>query len=124
MPAGPPFDYCQEKQDLADAYVAGGWIEAGDAIPSMAGLAIYIGQARRTVYKWAKEYDAFAETHERLMGAQERELLNQGLRGNFNAPLAKMVLGKHGYSDAVTQDHKSSDGSMKPTAPVYNIVRE
>ena len=42
-------------------------------------------------------------------------LIDGGLNGDFNAPFAKMLMSKHGYSDKVEADMKSSDGSMSPT---------
>jgi len=45
---------------------------------------------------------------------QERVLLANGITGEFNAAITKLVLAKHDYSDKVSQDVTSSDGSMKP----------
>jgi hypothetical protein len=38
------------------------------------------------------------------MKLQESKLLNEGLKGNFNATITKLILTKHGYSDRIEQE--------------------
>lgn len=115
---GRPTLYTPERVDAAWAYVNGGWIDAGDKVPSIAGLACEIGVHRETCHNWAGEDgNAFFDILKVLAQKQERELLNNGLDGSFNPPITKMMLSKHGYSDRVETDHKSSDGSMTPKEP-------
>jgi len=88
----------------------------GDLIPSIAGLACVLGITRETCYAWSIDprKAAFSDILKELGQRQERALINGGLGGSFNAPIAKMIMTRHGYSDKVETDHTSSDGSMSP----------
>jgi hypothetical protein len=116
-PVGRPSEYTPEKLALARMYLEGGWQEQGDAVPQIAGLALAMGIERQTVYAWAKHEDKpeFLYIFTRVQALQERGLINNGLRGDFNPAIAKMMLTKHGYSDKHEVDNTSSDGSMSPT---------
>ena len=123
MPSGRLTDYCPEIVEKAWKYVDGGWIEAGDKVPSVAGLACEIGIHRETCYDWARDKEkAFSDILKAIAKKQERELLNNGLSGVFNPPITKMMLSKHGYSDRVEQDITSSDGSMTPRPVTVNMT--
>ena len=122
MTTGRPTLCTPELVEKAWEYVTGGWKDVGDPIPSVAGMACEIGVHRETLRLWGKdENSAFFGILSRLSEMQERELLKGGLVGGFNAPIAKMILTKHGYSDRVENDHTSSDGSM---TPVFKTVYE
>ncbi len=70
------------------------------AIPTIAGLALRLSVARSTVYEWAKDKDSeFSDIYEQLMAKQEERLIDGGLKQDFNSPMTKLMLGKHGYSD-------------------------
>jgi hypothetical protein len=116
---GRPSQYTPKIVKAAWEYVNGGWITAGDKVPSVAGLACEIGVHRETLRLWAADEDnEFFGILREIAQRQERELVNNGLTGDFVAPITKMMLTKHGYSDRVEQDHTSSDGSMSPQKPV------
>ena len=126
MPAGRPTSYTPEIVEAAWSYVNGGWKDEGDIIPSVEGLSVVIGIARSTIYKWSKEEDKeFSDILDDLLSRQGRTLLNGGLSGEMNSTISKLVLGKHDYSDKVSQDNTSSDGShggvvninLNPVAP-------
>lgn len=70
-----------------------------EVIPSIAGLSLFLGVSRSTVYEWAKQSEEFSNTLDDLLGTQEVSLLNGGLRGRFNAQISKLALANHGYSD-------------------------
>lgn len=116
MPAGRPTVYGDNILKLARGYLTT-FKDMGDVVPSVAGLACVLGVTRETCHAWARDpsKEEFSHILWELAQRQERELLNNGLAGNFNAPITKMMLTKHGYSDRVEQDLTSSDGSMKPT---------
>lgn len=77
------------------------WKELGDAIPSIAGLAVYLDITRETVYDWAKQEDKkeFSDIVSKIATKQELALINGSLNGKLNARISGMLLGKHGYSD-------------------------
>lgn len=113
-----PTKYNEEKLALARLYLEGGWEEQGDAVPQVAGLALAMGVDRSTVYDWASHDDKvdFSYIFTRVQALQERQLINNGLLGDFNPAITKMMLTKHGYSDKLEADHSSTDGSMSPKA--------
>ncbi len=110
-----PSEYSEDIVAKAWAYARGGWLEVGDKVPSVAGLACEIGIHRDTCYAWADDDDKeFSDILKEIAQIQERTLVNSGLSGVFNPPITKMMLSKHGYSDAVDTRHTSPDGSMTP----------
>lgn len=124
-PVGRPNTTAQEQAERCETarkYLLGDWKEFGDVIPSLAGLACYMGKTRETIYAWRDADKNFSDIVLSILAMQERQLLNGGLSGDYNATISKLVLSKHGYSDKVEQDVTSSDGSMTPKAPVYKIV--
>lgn len=119
MTAGRPTSYTKKLVEAAWEYVNDGWITAGDKVPTVAGLACEIGVHRDTCHAWAKDEEKeFSDILQAIAQKQERELVNNGLTGDFVAPITKMMLTKHGYSDRVEQAHTSPDGSMSPQKPV------
>ena len=108
--------------DLALEYLNHGW--GGDAVPSISALALYVKHPRMTLYKWRNSFQEWAQVFETILAMQERELINKGLRGEFNPTITMRMLCRHGYAEKVESDHTSSDGSMTPTVPTYKIVKE
>lgn len=99
----------------AKEYLMGGYEAVGDVVPSVAGLACYLGVSRKTVYEWVKESVDLSDTLEGILAMQENKLINKGLNGDFNPTITKLMLANHGYSEKQEVDHKSSDNSMSPT---------
>ncbi|EMI4428851.1 DNA-packaging protein [Providencia rettgeri] len=99
----------------AKEYLMGGYETVGDVVPSVAGLACYLGVSRKTVYEWVKESTDLSDTLEGILAMQENKLINKGLNGDFNPTITKLMLANHGYSEKQEVDHKSSDSSMSPT---------
>lgn len=120
---GRPTDYTEELVARSRVYLTS-YYDMGDPIPTVAGLACVLGVTRTTLYKWAKDQDKaeFAYILEELAQRQERALVKGGLLGEYNAPITKMMLTKHGYSDRVDSDHTSSDGSMTPKDAAASIL--
>lgn len=75
--------------------------ECKDALllPSVEGLAVKLGAARSTLYKWADEHSEFSDILELLLSQQAAQLIQNGLVGNYNATITKLMLTKHGYKD-------------------------
>ena len=108
----------------AKKYLKSAWITEGDAVPSLVGLACYLDISLKTIhnYKNDESTDAdFLHTLEMIDNHQHRQLLNGGLKGELNAQIVKLGLFNHGYSDKAQVDNTSSDGSMTPHAPVFNL---
>lgn len=119
MTAGRPTKYSEEILTKSEDYIAN-HLKYGDPVPTIEGLACELDLSRPTLYDWGNKHPDFSYILEKLMSKQGRKLLAGGLTGEFNAPFAKMMATKHGYSDRIEQDHSSSDGTMRPT--VIEIV--
>ena len=100
----------------AEEYLLGGYETFGDVVPSVAGLACYLGKHKASMYNYAEQSTEFFDTLEAIKTVQENKLLNGGLTGSFNSTIAKLMLSNHGYSEKQEIDHQSSDGSMPPQA--------
>ena len=68
-------------------------------LPSIEGLARYLGVARSSVYKWSEENPEFSDILEDILAEQANRLMNMGLSGDYNSTIAKLILTKHGYTD-------------------------
>ena len=112
---GRPTKYSEDLQKKADRYVNGEHADAGDVVPTMAGLACHLHINRSTVHEWIKTNEIFSDTLDRLMMTQERMLVSGGITGAYNSTISKLMLANHGYSEKIQQDQVCSDGSM--TAP-------
>lgn len=113
---GRPSKYTDELQARAEEYIAT-YAELGDVVPTVVGLALFLGVSTSTVYNWASEEvsQEFLDILTRVDQLQHQRLVNNGLAGTFNPAITKMMLTKHGYSDKIEQAHTSPDGSMSPT---------
>lgn len=107
---GRPSGYNEDVQARADEYVAGGFEDCGDAVPSVSGLADELGVSRECLYEWGRNYPAFSDTLGRVKQKQERVTLAKGLQGEYNAALCKLILANHGYSERLQQEHSGPDG--------------
>lgn len=108
MPAGRPTKYTEELLEKARKYIGGQWEIEGDAIPSVAGLSVYLGVRRETLHVWANEEgkEEFSNMLGQMLAKQENILLNKGLTNEHSSVITKLVLSKHGYSDKLEQETK------------------
>ena len=88
-------------------------------LPTKGGMANYIGVARDTLYDWASKYPDFSDIMEQLSAEQENKLINNGLSGDYNPTIAKVLLTKHGYSDK--QETDITTGGEKVTVHLVNF---
>jgi hypothetical protein len=123
MTAGRPSEYTPELVTRARGYLTA-FADMGDPVPTVAGLACVLGVVRGTLYRWAGEPDKaeLKDILEELAQRQERQLIKGGLLGDYNAPITKMMLTKHGYSDKIEADHTSSDGTMSPKPTLIEFI--
>lgn len=99
MPAGRPSKYNEGILELSNEYLDN-YQEHGDAIPSVVGLACALDVGRRTLYAWAEAHEEFQHILEKINTRQEKVLVTNGLNGEFNSNITKLVLGKHGYHES------------------------
>jgi len=111
MAGGRPTHYSDEIARKAREYLVV-YEELGHAVPSVAGLSLYIERARSTIYQWAAdpENEEFADILDNINATQEQVALAKGLKGDYNATLVKLLLGKHGYHEKVDQQVTGNGG--------------
>lgn len=97
-----PTEYSQDVVDQAQDYIDSGWREAGNKVPSIVGLCREINRSRSIVYDWAADSEKeFSDILEQIMELQYLQLVNNGLAGDFNSTITKLMLTKHGLSDRI-----------------------
>lgn len=94
-----PTKYNKEMQAKAEEYVSGGFRDNGNVIPSIEGLSSYLGVTRTTLRNWGDSNAEFLTTLGQIERDQKNITLNEGLKGEFNATIAKLVLANHGMHD-------------------------
>jgi hypothetical protein len=76
-------------------------------LPTIEGLARYLKIHRDTLYEWKKIHKEFSDIIEELQQKQAERLLSNGLSGDYNPTIAKVLLTKHGYTDRQEIDQKT-----------------
>ena len=123
MTTGRPSKLTDALIEQAGRYATKDYRLQGEVIPTIEGLALFLNVSRSTLYNWKGENQEFLDILESLMSMQAKELFSNGLTGDFNPTITKLILTKHGYSDRVEQDVTSSDGALAPTSIVLRGVR-
>lgn len=72
-------------------------------LPTVEGAALYLGISKRTIYDWEEIHPAFLHLMEDLRAKQARMLMENGLNGDYNPTIAKVLLSKHGYREGIEQ---------------------
>lgn len=114
MTAGRPTKYTDELLENAREYCDSGYLEDG-VIPSIEGLALHIGVARETCHVWRHDEgkEEFSNILETILSKQAVLTINGALNNKFNATIAKLLLGKHGYSEKTSTDVTSGGEPIK-----------
>lgn len=83
-------------------------------LPTMGGLALYLGVHEATLYPWVKNHPEFALAAAHLKEIQKQRLLDNGLSGSYNHVIAKLILSsQHNIRDSadVTSNGKAISGN-------------
>jgi len=72
-------------------------------LPTIEGLAVHLGIGRTTLYEWKEKFPQFACIIEELQAIQADRLINNGMSGDYNPTIAKVLLSKHGYREGIEQ---------------------
>jgi hypothetical protein len=91
-------------------------------LPTIEGLAVYLKVARDTIYEWEKIHKEFSDIIGDLRATQAQRLIDNGLSGDYNPTIAKVLLAKHGYKDAQEVD-QNIKGSISLT-DLFNKAKE
>lgn len=100
---------------MAYDYADGGWMQLGDAIPTLDKLAILIGTNVNTMNDWANKHDDFSAALERVKMQQKCQLITGSLTNSLNAQISKMLLSANHQLSERSEQHMTSDGSLGPT---------
>ena len=92
-------------------------------LPSIEGLAFYLCIARVTVYDWEKKFPEFAVLVDQIRNIQADRLINNGLSGDYNSTIAKVILTKHGYVDKTETEHTISELSNEERKRLSKLLR-
>lgn len=100
----------QESIDIAMSYLNLYDTVYGDRVPTKAGLCRALQINKGTLYHWCEVHpDSFGFIVEQLALEKERQTINFGLTGTFNANIAKVLLAEDGYGDRTTLDISEDD---------------
>lgn len=91
-------------------------------IPTIEGLARFLGIHKDTIYEWEKIHPGFSDVLQALRSEQAARLINNGLSGDYNPVVAKLLLGKHGYADK--SELSGPDGKPVVTETHVKIIRD
>ena len=117
---GRPSKYDDAMQFRADAYLYIYEEQLQEVVPSHAGLAVYLGVCKDTLYEWAKHHSMFSDTLQKIKSNQEKCLINRGLSGKYNAQITKLMLANHNYSEKTDVNH----GGQKDNPVITKVIRE
>lgn len=120
MRRGRPTKYSQEMLDNAYKYIDT-YTQYGDMIPSVEGLADLLDVSRETLYEWGRVHEDFSDILARLKARQQKVLINNGLSGDFQPTITKLVLGLHGFHEK--QDTELSGAGGGPLEVSVNFVK-
>lgn len=115
------WDYHKTQGEKSDTYERKVKIE----LPSIEGLAIYLGVAESTVYLWGEKHPLFSETLADIKQLQKKMLIEHSLNGDYSPMIAKLILSaNHGMSektetDITTKGESLNEGVMKAIGKTY-----
>jgi hypothetical protein len=126
MKRGRPSEYKPEYCDKVDEYLAerqdvevkretekGFTYKVKVQLPTIEGFAIYIGVPKRTLYDWKDKYEELSHSLEKIVEEQRKRLLDNGLSGDYNSTIAKLILSSnHGMSEKTVSELTGKDGAQ------------
>jgi hypothetical protein len=75
-------------------------------LPTYAGLANHLKCSKQTLYNWGEKSKDFLDSLNYLLQEQENRLINSGLSGDYQSPIAKLIMSSnHDYSEKSERKH-------------------
>lgn len=79
-------------------------------LPTIYGFSKFIETPLSTVEFWGREHAEFLRALEKIKKEQELRLLENGLSGDYNSTIAKLILSSnHGYKERMDQTTNDKD---------------
>ncbi len=99
-PGGRPTKYNKNMLERSIAYLTD-FYHYDAVFPSLIGLSLYLEIHKDTVREWGKDDSKpeFSAILAKINGIQHQMLIGNGISGEYNSNIAKLVLGKHGYHE-------------------------
>lgn len=135
MPAGRPSEYKEEYCQKVDEYLASNKDEQVQVVkqansdkgyemfenklkvrlPTIEGFARFIDVNKTSLYEWEKIYPEFSNALSKIRTEQQERLINQGLSGEYNSTIAKLILSaNHGMREKSETDLTSGGEPLQP----------
>lgn len=107
-------EYIDSCEDEENQYLSGLSVKGTELyktklkvnLPTIEGLALYLEVNRDTIYDWEGKYKEFSDILGKLRAKQAKCLIDNGLSGDYNPTIAKVLLTKHGYREGLEQTGK------------------
>jgi hypothetical protein len=90
-------------------------------IPTIEGLAVHLEINKDTIYEWCEVHPEFSDVIDTLRAKQADRLLNNGLSGDYNPTIAKVLLTKHGYREGIDTDHTTKGEKIEDTEKLKDL---
>ena len=91
-------------------------------LPTREGFAARLGFPRQTLDNWSKDHVEFFDALKKIDAEQKQRLIQEGLAGNYNSTIAKLLLSSnHGMAEKTESDITS--GGEKITGIVIEFVK-
>ena len=118
MAAGRPSEYDAERIGAAISDYIGA-CKAHAYLPTVEGLAVHLSVNRSTIYEWRKEHPEFSDILEQILALQASMLIQNGLKGEFNSTITKLMLSKHKGEDGQPyMDKQDISSGGQPITPM------
>jgi hypothetical protein len=88
------------------------------SLPTIEGLALYLGVNPDTLFEWDKRHPEFSESLKKILALQKKQLIDDGLYGGkeVNAAMAIFLLkANHGMKE---------EPQVQVNVGVFNLIRD
>jgi len=111
MAGGRPTKYNEEMLARANEYLDN-HLSEGDTVPTLVGLAYTLDVADETLTNWGNKHPEFLGTLQKVMQKQHKMLVANGLTGEYVAPITKLMMCNHGYSEKTENNNNNTTKSV------------
>lgn len=81
-------------------------------LPTIEGFARFLGVHKDSLYEWESLYPEFSDTLDKIRTEQQIRLIDNGLSGDYNPTIAKLILSSnHGMAEK-TESKEEHSGTV------------